>query len=191
MSRLSLQVFYLWRHVSSTAPSFILQYSMVVKFRHTTCPPPPQLSLNTRAALSSNSNGTQSVYNRKNPKSSLYCEMSMYLTQQSPVRDVHTLWKTFSNTTKKCQWVLQKRDYITNVLIPLICITGYRSVEISWASTMGMQERLQQPPVVKIRTTSLSSWIDLCFLAKLKGGRLNRNQDLAVKIGSSVSSNQC
>jgi hypothetical protein len=50
---------------------------MVVKFRNTICPPPPQLSLHTRAALSSNSNGTRSVYNRKNPKSSQYCEMSM------------------------------------------------------------------------------------------------------------------
>jgi hypothetical protein len=27
--------------------------------------------------MSSNSNGTRSVYSRKNPKSSLYCEMSM------------------------------------------------------------------------------------------------------------------
>jgi hypothetical protein len=38
---------------------------------------PPQLSLHRRAALSSNSNGTRGVYCRKNPKSSLYCEMSM------------------------------------------------------------------------------------------------------------------
>jgi hypothetical protein len=44
-------------------------YIMVVKFRNTICPPPPQLSLHTRAALSSNSNGTRSVYNKKNPKS--------------------------------------------------------------------------------------------------------------------------
>jgi hypothetical protein len=50
---------------------------MVVKLRNTICPPPPQLSLHRRAALSSNSNGTRSVYSRNNPKSSLYCEMSM------------------------------------------------------------------------------------------------------------------
>jgi hypothetical protein len=50
---------------------------MVVKFRNTICPPPPQLSLHRRAALSRNSNGTCSVCSRKNPKSSLYCEMSM------------------------------------------------------------------------------------------------------------------
>jgi hypothetical protein len=52
--------------VDSTAP-----YIMVVKFRSTIWPPPPQLSLHRRAALSSNSNGTRSVYSRENPKSSL------------------------------------------------------------------------------------------------------------------------
>jgi hypothetical protein len=52
-------------------------YIMVVKFRNTIWPPPPQLSLHRRAALSSNSNGTRSVYSRKNPKNSLYCEMSV------------------------------------------------------------------------------------------------------------------
>jgi hypothetical protein len=74
VSRLSLQVFYLWRHLLSTAPPFILWWT---NFRNTICPPPPQLSLHRRAALSSNSNGTRTVYSRKNPKSSLYCEMSM------------------------------------------------------------------------------------------------------------------
>jgi hypothetical protein len=53
---------------------------MVVKFRNTIWPPPPQLSLHRRAALSSNSNGTRSVYSRENPKSNLYCEMFMYLS---------------------------------------------------------------------------------------------------------------
>jgi hypothetical protein len=52
-------------------------YIMVVKLRNTICPPPPQLSLHRRAVLSSNSNRTRSVYSRENPKSSLYCEMSM------------------------------------------------------------------------------------------------------------------
>jgi hypothetical protein len=42
---------------------------MAVKFRNTICP--LQLSLHWRAALSSNSNGTRSVYSRKNPKSNL------------------------------------------------------------------------------------------------------------------------
>jgi hypothetical protein len=37
-------------------------YIMVVKFRNTICPPPAQLSLHRRAALSSNSNGTRSIY---------------------------------------------------------------------------------------------------------------------------------
>jgi hypothetical protein len=53
MSRLSLQVIYLWRHVLSSAP--------VGKFRNTICPPPSELSLHRRAALSSNSNGTRYV----------------------------------------------------------------------------------------------------------------------------------
>jgi hypothetical protein len=53
-------------------------YIRVVKFRNTIFPPPLQLSLHTRAALSSNSNGTRSVYNIKTQKSSLYCEMSMH-----------------------------------------------------------------------------------------------------------------
>jgi hypothetical protein len=52
-------------------------YIIVVKFRNTICPPPPQLSLHRRAALSSNSNGARSVYSRKNPKGSLCCELSM------------------------------------------------------------------------------------------------------------------
>jgi hypothetical protein len=48
---------------------------MVGKFRNTVLPPSPQLSLHRRAALSSNR--TWSVYSRKNPKSSLYCEVSL------------------------------------------------------------------------------------------------------------------
>jgi hypothetical protein len=72
ITRLSLQVFYLWCIVDSATT-----YIMVVKFRNTSWPPPPQLSLHRRAALLSYSNGTRSVYNRENPKSSLYCDMSM------------------------------------------------------------------------------------------------------------------
>jgi hypothetical protein len=53
-------------------------YIMMVKFGNNICPPPPQLSLHWRAVLSSNSSGTQSVYSRKKPKSSLYCEMSIW-----------------------------------------------------------------------------------------------------------------
>jgi hypothetical protein len=62
--------------VTSCIVDSVAIYILVVKFRNTICPPPPQLSLHTRAALSSNSNGKWSVYNRKNSKSSLYCEMS-------------------------------------------------------------------------------------------------------------------
>jgi hypothetical protein len=55
--RLSLKVVYLWRHVSSTAPPFILWWwNLETLF----APPQPQLSLHRRAALSSDSNGTRS-----------------------------------------------------------------------------------------------------------------------------------
>jgi hypothetical protein len=65
MSRWSLQVFYLWRHVLSTAPPFVLWWSnLEILF----APPPPQLSLHRKTELSSNSNRTRSVYSRKNPK---------------------------------------------------------------------------------------------------------------------------
>jgi hypothetical protein len=63
-------------------------YIMVVNFRNSICPRPPQLSLHRRAALSSISNGTRSVYSRKNPKSSLYCVyvygVSIYSTSVEP-----------------------------------------------------------------------------------------------------------
>jgi hypothetical protein len=65
MSRLNLQVFYLWHHVLSTAPPFILRWSnLEILFGplHRSSP------FIGGAALSSNSNGTRSIYSRKNPK---------------------------------------------------------------------------------------------------------------------------
>jgi hypothetical protein len=50
----------MWRHVHIVDRAAI--YIMVVKFWNTICTPPPQLSHHRRAALSSNSNGTRSVY---------------------------------------------------------------------------------------------------------------------------------
>jgi hypothetical protein len=77
ISRLSLQVFYLWRHVSSTAPQLILWWS---NFEILVAPPPPpQLSLHRRAALSSNSNGTLSVYSREPKKQSILWDVYMDL----------------------------------------------------------------------------------------------------------------
>jgi hypothetical protein len=85
MTRLSLQVFYLWCHVSSTAPPFILWWTnLEILFG----PLPPQLFLHRRAALSSNSKGTRSVNSRENPKRSLYCEMSVVV---SPSLDISCL----------------------------------------------------------------------------------------------------
>jgi hypothetical protein len=65
-----------WAFKSSTCDVMYCRHSaaiyiMVVKFENTICPPPPQLSLHRRAALSSNSNRTRSVYDRQNPKTSL------------------------------------------------------------------------------------------------------------------------
>jgi hypothetical protein len=76
-----------WAYKSSTCDVSIVDsaaiYIMVAKFRNTICPPPPQLSLHRRAALSSNSNGTRSVNSRENPKRSLYCEMSVDWNRKS------------------------------------------------------------------------------------------------------------
>jgi hypothetical protein len=66
-------------------------YIMVFKIRNTIFHTPPQLSLHSRAALSSNSKGTRSVHSRKNPKSSLYCEISM----------INSQWLKFSALLKK------------------------------------------------------------------------------------------
>jgi hypothetical protein len=71
MNRLSLQVL----PVTSCIVDSAVIYIMVAKFRNTICPPPPQLSLHRRAALPSNSNGTRSVYSRKNQF--IYCDLSM------------------------------------------------------------------------------------------------------------------
>jgi hypothetical protein len=62
-----------WAYKSSTCDIMYRRqrrhlYIMVVKFRNTIWPPPPQLSLHRRAALSSYSNGTRSVYSKREPK---------------------------------------------------------------------------------------------------------------------------
>jgi hypothetical protein len=51
---------------------------MVVKFINTIWPPPPQLFLHRRAALSSNSNGTRSYVAERTQNGSLYYEMSVF-----------------------------------------------------------------------------------------------------------------
>jgi hypothetical protein len=69
MTRLSIKVVYLWRHVSYTAPPFILWWWNLDIC--TTCPPQPQLSLHRRAALSSYSNRTRS-YIAERTQSAVY-----------------------------------------------------------------------------------------------------------------------
>jgi hypothetical protein len=65
-------------------------YIMVVKFRNTIWPPPPQLSLHRRAALSSNSNGTRSFIAERtqNPVYIVRCLWYRPL----PLSHVHQIW---------------------------------------------------------------------------------------------------
>jgi hypothetical protein len=91
-----------WAYKSSTCD---------VKFRNTIWPPTPQLSLHRRAALSSYSNGTRSVYSRENPKSSLYCEMSVVFPHKRRCT-VENTW--FGNAGRG------GRQYQGTVLPPLI-----------------------------------------------------------------------
>jgi hypothetical protein len=98
-------------------------YIMVVKFRNTIWPPPPQLSFHRRAALSSNSNGTWSVYSRENPKRSLYCEMSVNL--------LHCLERQLHNNSNVLKHSLcnfrQVRSQFTDLNIDLfLWISGLR-----------------------------------------------------------------
>jgi hypothetical protein len=107
-----------WAYKSSTCDVMYCQHSaaiyiMVVQFRNTICPPPPQLSLHTRAALSSNSNGTRSVYNRKNPKSSLYCEMSICWEPNFFITVFFCMWKRLSHKYFN-PTVCKKKKNITN-----------------------------------------------------------------------------
>jgi hypothetical protein len=76
MTRLSLQVFYLWRHELLTAPPLILWWSNLETLfgpLHRSSPFIGELR----------SQAIQTEYSRKNPKSSLYCERSMPITQTS------------------------------------------------------------------------------------------------------------
>jgi hypothetical protein len=56
-------------------------YIMVVKFRNTTWPPPPQFSLHRRAALSSHSYGTRSYIADRTKTQSIYYKMSVRQTE--------------------------------------------------------------------------------------------------------------
>jgi hypothetical protein len=73
MSRLSLQVVYLWRHVSSTVPPFILWWSnLEILFGPFHRRSPFIRGLRCQAIQMEHG-----PYSIENPKSSLYCDMSM------------------------------------------------------------------------------------------------------------------
>jgi hypothetical protein len=80
MSRLSLQVFYLWRIMYCIVDSAAI-YIMVVIFRNNICSPSHRSSpfLGGLRCQSIQTEHSPYTYSRKNPKSSLYCEMSMGL----------------------------------------------------------------------------------------------------------------
>jgi hypothetical protein len=75
MSRLSLQVFYLWRHVLSTAPPFILWWSNLETLIAPLNRSSPFIGGLRYQAIQTEHG--RSVYSRNNPKSSLNCEMSI------------------------------------------------------------------------------------------------------------------
>jgi hypothetical protein len=80
---------------------------MVVKFRNSICPPPPQLSLHRRAALSNNSNGLRSVYSRKNPKKQYtYIAKCLWESNVFPVniRVVEDSFKILNGKVKELEW---------------------------------------------------------------------------------------
>jgi hypothetical protein len=85
---------------------------MVVKFRNTILPPPPQPSLHRRAALSNNSKGTRSVYSRENPKSSLYCETSMGRTVPTNLMNFSYAWWTSWKVSLESQATLSAQSYL-------------------------------------------------------------------------------
>jgi hypothetical protein len=63
-------------------------YIMVVKFRNTICPPPPQLSFHRRAALSSDSNGTRS-YIAERTQSAVYIVRCLWVTSIYPIAGLY------------------------------------------------------------------------------------------------------
>jgi hypothetical protein len=76
--RLSLKVVYLWRHVSSTAPPFILWWwNLETLFAPLNCSSPFIGELRCQAIQMVHA---LIQYSRWNPKRSLYCEMSVLRT---------------------------------------------------------------------------------------------------------------
>jgi hypothetical protein len=74
ITRLSLQVVYLWRHVSSTAPPFILWWWNL----ETLLGPLHRSSPFKESWAVKLFKWNTVLYSRENPKRSLYCKMSVY-----------------------------------------------------------------------------------------------------------------
>jgi hypothetical protein len=110
MTRLSLKVVYLWRHVSSTAPPFILWWwNLEILFA----------PLNRSSPLIGENCAVKQfkwntlLYSREDPKRSLYCEVSVtktepvfnhrlvtlyYTPHLSLVNEYYTKWESYYHT---------------------------------------------------------------------------------------------
>jgi hypothetical protein len=113
--RLPLHGFYLWRHVLSTAPLYI--YIMLVKIWNTIWPPPPQISLHRRAALTTNSNGTQAAQKGGRSRSS------------SHVYGCGFSWSVGAQTSHNIDCALGPLCYMYKSVFHLNCLTAQLSYE--------------------------------------------------------------
>jgi hypothetical protein len=102
-------------------------YIMVVKFRNTICPPPPQLSLHRRAALSSNSNGTQYVYSRKNPKAVYIVRCLWCLCVNRPAEITYMINPIPASMHTYCMsiWLVYIHQHSSVVLSKCFCLYRY------------------------------------------------------------------
>jgi hypothetical protein len=130
---------------------------MVVKFRNTICPPPPQHSLHRRAALSSNSNGTRSVYKRKNPKAVYIviclCYNCMLSTRYAVQSTVWGEIKTKYSSQIFCKWgegevsLQKKKERIVHLeLILFRYLSPETDVLPAIPLALGVQPATPSPP---------------------------------------------
>jgi hypothetical protein len=85
-------------------------YIMVVKFRNTTCPPQPQLSLHRRVALSSYSNGTRS-YTAERTQSAVYIVSCLWLQSTSALDCLNWVTEHYTRTMSmpECPYLVTKQ----------------------------------------------------------------------------------
>jgi hypothetical protein len=112
MCRLSLQVFYLCDVMYCRHSAAI--YIMVAKFWITIRPPPPQLSLQRRAVLSSNSNGTRSV---------------PYIAEREPKKQ-SILWDVYMTRACDYLWTVMQYQRVQFVSVVAILLRGIQLTDV-------------------------------------------------------------